>query len=755
MALEIPIQGSFGYRSLHLVKSEHNSLGIGSYGAVYKARFDQLPCAAKVLHPILFSTRDPASRRIVERFEQECRFLSEMRHPNIVQYLGSCLDPESGHPVLLMELMDESLTSFLERPNDPPPLPFHVQVNISLDVAEALVYLHANQILHRDLSSNNVLLIGSSRAKVTDFGMARLAGNQARLTPTFCPGTMVYMSPEALREPPEYTSKLDVFSCGVLHIQLITRKFPDPASRMRAVEVGGDPRFGATQVHVIVRELERRRSHIDLVDPTHPLVMVALSCLKDEEGQRPSSQQLCSRLYAIKQSPQYATSLQQAVESSLVEAEVQPARQTELLQQNEELRQQLDESVRAQEREVDELTRSMEQLRLQYERQVQEIHQKGEIRQDEQVQQLRCELSQISRDHEQLIATHQNSLEENNEVIRRTDKALQKEKQIQKLQGSQEGKEGSINVEQSLKLKWKEKPDAPLETFGESSAIQGKFFYCYSWDENKIMMFNTDTGKWTILPQCQKKDFSIAVVKGLLTAIGGQQSNSPTKSLLSLTEPQKWTEQFPAMTYYHNVPAIVCTSTSLIVAGGHGPDEKRAPVEVMDTETLHWSTAANLPRRWHQATAVISGDRLYMAGWVEKNDKTKSVLTCSVSELLQSTASQHQSLGGRLKKAFSSQPSTDSRSVWQEVAPLPVYYSSPVIFHDRLLAVGGRDSHLNSSSSVQEYDPATNSWKIISDMKNKRYQCFTAVLPDNTLLVVGGIVRTGTCTASVEIASQV
>ena len=113
---------------------------------------------------------------------------------------------------------------------------------------------------------------------------------------------------------------------------------------------------------------------------------------------------------------------------------------------------------------------------------------------------------------------------------------------------------------------------------------------------------------------CQKKNFYIAVVKGLLTAIGGQQSNSPTKSLLSLTEPQKWTEQFPAMTYYHNVPAVICTSTSLIVAGGHGPDEERAPVEVMDTETLHWSTAANFPHRWHQATAVISGDRLYMVG---------------------------------------------------------------------------------------------------------------------------------------------
>ena len=218
--------------------------------------------------------------------------------------------------MLLMELMNESLTSFLERPNDPPPLPFHIQVNISLDVAQALAYLHANQILHLDLSSNNVLLIGNSQAKVNDFGMARLSGNQVRLTPTFCPGTMVYMSPEALQEPPEYTSKLDVFCCGVLHIKLLTRKFPDPAPRMQAVEVGGDPQFAATQVHIVVRELERRRSHLDLVDPTHPLLTVALSCLKDEEGQRPSAEQLCSRLYAIKQSTQYATSLQQAQQAA-------------------------------------------------------------------------------------------------------------------------------------------------------------------------------------------------------------------------------------------------------------------------------------------------------------------------------------------------------------------------------------------------------------------------------------------------------
>ena len=73
-------------------------------------------------------------------------------------------------------------------------------MNIALDMAQALAYLHSHDIIHRDLSSNNVLLIGNSRNKVSDFGMARLMETHPHITPIFCPDTMGYniMSPEAL-----------------------------------------------------------------------------------------------------------------------------------------------------------------------------------------------------------------------------------------------------------------------------------------------------------------------------------------------------------------------------------------------------------------------------------------------------------------------------------------------------------------------------------------------------------------------------
>ena len=253
MAQQTPPKKQFQYQNFQLLPQE--SLGIGSYGKVCKAILDQLPCAAKLLHPVLFQFNDPGSQAIIRRFEQECEFLSEIRHPHIVQYLGVARDPESGLLVLLMELMDESLTGFLERSDES--LLYHLQVNLCHDIVLALAYLHLNGIIHRDLSSNNVLLIAGSKAKVTDFGMSKLSEMHSRLTPlTQCPGTAVYMAPEALRNPPVYSEKLDIFSSGVIAVQIMTRNFPDPGPAMTAHE---DPRFPTGTILVPTPEVERRK----------------------------------------------------------------------------------------------------------------------------------------------------------------------------------------------------------------------------------------------------------------------------------------------------------------------------------------------------------------------------------------------------------------------------------------------------------------------------------------------------------------
>ena len=248
------------FKSIQLFKEE--TLGIGSYGKVCRAKCDSLPCAAKIIHETLFDPtaeqqmpRGHEHRLPIKRFEQECQFLNTIRHPNVIQYLGMYTDPDTGLPVLLMELMDNSLTHFLEAATQQ--ISYHIQVNICHDIAMALTFLHANGIVHRDLSSNNVLLISNVRAKVTDLGMAKLGdinSRTSRLTFTMCPGTDVYMPPEAIQDQPVYSEKIDCFSFGVIVIQMLTRQFPNPSDRMQRVE--SHPDYPRRTMMMCIPEIE-------------------------------------------------------------------------------------------------------------------------------------------------------------------------------------------------------------------------------------------------------------------------------------------------------------------------------------------------------------------------------------------------------------------------------------------------------------------------------------------------------------------
>ena len=286
----------------------NDALGIGSYGKVVRARLGKRPCAAKLLHDTMFIFNDPGLQNFVRKFQEECELLSNIDHPNIVKYLGTTREPRSARPVLLMELMHESLTNFLKQGHDGPAddapqrLPFYSQFSIGHDVALALAYLHSNSIVHRDLSSNNILLTIDGTAKVTDFGMSRFIDMHPRATPlTQCPGTLVYMPPEALITPPQYSDKLDCFSYGVLTIQMSTGLFPDPGNATKCVE---DPKYPTGRIFVPIPEVERRKKHIELVEPDHPLLPLAIMCLKDRDIERPSACEICDRLAPLKEEEQ-------------------------------------------------------------------------------------------------------------------------------------------------------------------------------------------------------------------------------------------------------------------------------------------------------------------------------------------------------------------------------------------------------------------------------------------------------------------
>lgn len=323
-----------GFKVVQLFKDQ--SLGIGSFGKVCKAKCDDLICAAKILHPTLF---DPTAKNQVvphkehrlpaERFKQECEFLSTLKHPNIVQYLGIHQDPNMHLSALLMELLDDNLTNVLEGPQS---LPYHLQVNICHDITLALSFLHSNNIIHRDLSSNNVLLMGTVKAKVTDFGMARLGEinpHMSCLTFTKCPGTDVYMPPEAVKEDPVYTEQIDCFSFGVIIIQILTQQYPAPSNRYKEIHVDD---FGL--VYKCLPEIERQQNHIGRIQSNNSLLLVAFECLNDDNAQRPAAQQLCERMALLKEAIDYRESMRKGTEESLVKDEEKQEHSTQDLHHN-------------------------------------------------------------------------------------------------------------------------------------------------------------------------------------------------------------------------------------------------------------------------------------------------------------------------------------------------------------------------------------------------------------------------------------
>ena len=120
-------------------------------------------------------------------------------------------------------------------------------------------------------------------------------------------------------------------------------------------------------------------------------------------------------------------------------------------------------------------------------------------------------------------------------------------------------------------------------------------------------------------------------------------------------------------------------------------------------------------------------------------------MMCEIKDLLQlQTQSQH------TKQGLSSSP-----PMWKDIAPVSVVWSSLITFQGQLLAIGGSTTttrqNTNATSEVRQYDTSTNSWKVISHMKMKRAYCLAVVLPNNTLMVCGGITPARNTTNSVEI----
>jgi len=296
-----------------------------------------------------------------------------------------------------------------------------------------------------------------------------------------------------------------------------------------------------------------------------------------------------------------------------------------------------------------------------------------------------------------------------------------------------------------LHLHWSKCGKAPCKMAGASSVVDGNMAYFHHYESNVVYSYNSEKQTWSSLPQCPYNYFSLAVVNGLLTTVGGGGVQTPTNKLISLTGERKWVEHFPPMPTKRSGPQAVCTGKSLVVAGGGSMKSSYLNiVEVMDIETVQWSIASSLPFAIRYGSVTICQDRIYLLGY-NTSKELRSVLACSMADLLQSC--RLQSLGARLMKTLTLQ------AVWHGVANLPVQYSSCATLCGQLLAVGGRDDNYNYTTAIHQYNPATNSWEVISHMPTARSHTLVVVLPGNKLMVVGGYTGIITETDEVKIAT--
>ena len=272
-------------------------LGKGSFGHVVEVIHAGALCAAKVIHEGLIDSRDAGHREMINKIEFECRIMSSLRHPNIVQFLGICFFEESKVPVLVMECLDANLETLLTQTTN---LSTPAKIKVLLDVAKGLVYLHtlSPPIIHRDLTARNVLLTNTLLAKIGDLGNSRIIeSNTLTNTLSSYPGTLVYMPPEAMATPPVYNEKLDIFSFGHLALYTILQDFPCKLLQ----GVYNDPK---NPDNLYARnEVERRFQYVGNLrtrfGPHHAFTKLVTECLHNHPQTRPSAVEVLQQLQKL------------------------------------------------------------------------------------------------------------------------------------------------------------------------------------------------------------------------------------------------------------------------------------------------------------------------------------------------------------------------------------------------------------------------------------------------------------------------
>jgi serine/threonine protein kinase len=246
-------------------------IGAGGVGEVYRARMLKLDrlVAVKALHE-----DHVANAQFVARFQREAKAISRMHHPQCVSVLD--FGVVQSRPYLVLEYLPGRTVNKLLRDG---PLPAARAVGIALQVLDALSYFHRQNVVHRDLKSENLMLVeagaGKDFVKVLDFGMAKILdsepGESQLSTRGVVAGTVTAMAPEQIQQL-QPDRRIDIYATGILLYEMIVGHRPFRAKEQKEVarmqlhsrprpprEILGEAALSLELEQVILKALEKER----------------------------------------------------------------------------------------------------------------------------------------------------------------------------------------------------------------------------------------------------------------------------------------------------------------------------------------------------------------------------------------------------------------------------------------------------------------------------------------------------------------